>query len=56
MKSIEPAVISTNPQAAGTKARVQEQQYPNKPDAKTVNPASAAAVAIQTDSAAGGQK
>jgi NADH-quinone oxidoreductase subunit M len=55
MRSIEPAVISTLPQAAGVKAQVLKLHDPNK-DPKTAAPASPAAIAVQTDSATGGQK
>ncbi|HXO37381.1 MAG TPA: hypothetical protein VN872_02020, partial [Candidatus Acidoferrum sp.] len=54
MKSIEPAVISTLPQAAGVKAQVLQHSEQNKPN--TMVPASPAAVTVQTESAAGGQK
>jgi hypothetical protein len=53
MKSIEPAVISTLPQTTGVKAQAHKHSDQNKPN--TVVPASPAAVAVQTDSAAGGQ-
>ncbi|MGZ4890514.1 MAG: complex I subunit 4 family protein, partial [Candidatus Angelobacter sp.] len=61
MKSIEPAVISTMPQA-GTKAQAQKRVIhsstdQNKHALKAVDPASAtAAASVQTDSATGGQK
>jgi NADH-quinone oxidoreductase subunit M len=52
MKSIEPAVVSTLPQAAGVKAQALKHSDQNK----TVVPASPAAVAVKTDFATGGQK
>jgi NADH-quinone oxidoreductase subunit M len=54
MKSIEPAVVSTLPQAAGVKAQAHKHSDQNKPN--TVIPASPAAVAVKTDFATGGQK
>jgi NADH-quinone oxidoreductase subunit M len=56
MKSIEPAVVSTMPQAAGTKAQALKHPDQTKPDQKTMAPALPAAVAVQDASATGGQK
>jgi NADH-quinone oxidoreductase subunit M len=56
MKSIEPAVVSTMPQVAGTKAQAQKHSDQTKPDQKTMAPALPAAVAVQDASATGGQK
>jgi hypothetical protein len=52
MKSIEPAVVSTLPQTTGVRA--QAQTHDNKDN--RVVPSSPAALAVQTESAAGGQK
>jgi len=56
MKSIEPAVVSTMPQAAGTKAQALKHSDQTKPEQKTMAPALPAAVAVQDASATGGQK
>lgn len=61
MKSIEPAVLSTLPQAAGVKAQAQKPVIHSSPDQnkqafKAIVPASTAAASVQTDSATGGQK
>jgi NADH-quinone oxidoreductase subunit M len=56
MKSIQPAVVSTLPQAAGVKAQAQKDHRQDKPEPKTVAPALPAAVAVQNASATGGQK
>jgi NADH-quinone oxidoreductase subunit M len=59
MKSIEPAVTNTLPKA-GSVAQAQKSQVhaidQSKPDTKTARPTSAAAAAVTTDSATGGQK
>jgi NADH-quinone oxidoreductase subunit M len=52
MKSIEPAVVSTLPQSAGTKTQAQRDHSQDRPDQKTAAPA----VAVQNASATGGQK
>jgi hypothetical protein len=54
MKSIEPAVISTLPQTTGVKAQAHKHSEQNK--MTIVVPGSPAAVAVQTESVAGGQK
>jgi NADH-quinone oxidoreductase subunit M len=56
MKSIEPAVVSTLPQAAGVRAQAQKDPSQDKPDQKRVTPVLPAAVTIQNASATGGQK
>jgi len=56
MKSIQPAVVSTLPQAAGIKAQAQNGHDQSKPKQKMVTPALPAAVAAQNASATGGQK
>jgi NADH-quinone oxidoreductase subunit M len=59
MKSIESAVTNTLPKA-GSVAQAQKSQVhaidQSKPDTKTARPTSAAAAAVTTDSATGGQK
>jgi NADH-quinone oxidoreductase subunit M len=50
MKSIEPAVVSTLPQPTGVRAQAHDNQ-----DNRVV-PSSPAALAVQPESAAGGQK
>jgi NADH-quinone oxidoreductase subunit M len=59
MKSIEPAVTGTLPKT-GSVAQAQKSQIhsidQSKQDSKTARPASAAAAAVPTDSATGGQK
>src|SRR6476619_2561463 len=56
MKSIQPAVVSTLPQAAGVKEQAQRDHSQDKPDPKAAVPALPAAVAVQNASATGGQK
>jgi NADH-quinone oxidoreductase subunit M len=56
MKSIEPAVVSTMPQAAGTKAQALKHPDQTKPDQKIAAPVPSAAIAVQDASATGGQK
>jgi NADH-quinone oxidoreductase subunit M len=56
MKSIEPAVVSTMPQAAGIKAQSQKDHNQDKLNQKTVAPALPAAVVVQNPTATGGQK
>jgi NADH-quinone oxidoreductase subunit M len=57
MRSIEPAVVSTMPQAAGIKAQAHNDHSQAKPNDKTAIPAlPVAAGAIQNASATGGQK
>jgi NADH-quinone oxidoreductase subunit M len=55
MKSIQPAVVSTMPQASGIKAQAQKDHGQDKADQKTV-PGLPAAATIQKASATGGQK
>jgi NADH-quinone oxidoreductase subunit M len=50
MKSIQPSVASTIPQAAGTKAQAIKHSDPDKPDQQKLIPV------LQNASAAGGQK
>jgi hypothetical protein len=56
MRSIQPAVVSTMPQAAGTKAQALKRFDQAKPDPKTMSPVLPAAATIQNASATGGQK
>jgi hypothetical protein len=56
MKSIQPAVVSTLPQAAEIKAQVRKDHSHDKPDQKTVAPISPAAATVQNATATGGQK
>jgi NADH-quinone oxidoreductase subunit M len=55
MKSIQPAVVSTMPQASGIKAQAQKDHGQDKAEQKTV-PGLPAAATIQKASATGGQK
>jgi NADH-quinone oxidoreductase subunit M len=52
MKSIEPAVVSTLPQPTGVRAQAQTHDHQDN----RVVPSSPAALAVQTEFAAGGQK
>jgi NADH-quinone oxidoreductase subunit M len=56
MKSIQPSVASTMPQAVGTKAQAIKNSYPDKRDQQKLTPVSPAAEAAQNASAVGGQK
>jgi NADH-quinone oxidoreductase subunit M len=56
MKSIQPAVVSTMPQAAATKPQAQKHSDQKKSDDKAALPASPTAASIQNASAMGGQK
>jgi NADH-quinone oxidoreductase subunit M len=56
MKSIQPSVVSTMPQAAGTKTQAIKHSDPDKPDQQKLTSVTPAAVAVQNASATGGQK
>jgi NADH-quinone oxidoreductase subunit M len=56
MKSIQPSVVSTMPQAAGTKTQAIKHSDPDKPDQQKLTSVTPAAAAVQNASATGGQK